>query len=156
MEVDPDYEELVDLVADKDLDFEFPNSSVQHAKYVISKIIEKTQKNFFVYSRNLNNEVFNNEEILTSMKNNEGISIKILLENSDKGVVSNFKSKIKDIEVRQLKPQNHFYFIVSDSQRIRICSRERPHQARVNFNRKSLGEKLSKNFESLWDTASPI
>ena len=157
MEVDPDYRELVDLVSEKDLDFDFPNSSIEHAKYVISKMIEKTKKNLLIYSRNLNNEVFNNEDILNSLKANKEASIKILLEEQDKPTVSNFKSNIKNIEIKNLKNRNDsFYFVVSDSQRIRICSRGIPHQARVNFNKKSLGEKLSKQFESLWGSAYTV
>lgn len=154
MEVDPDYKGLVDLVSEKDLDFDFPNSSIEHAKYVISKIIEKTKKNLLIYSRNLNNEIFNSEHILNSLKANKDISIKILLEEQDKNTVTNFKHTFKNVEIKHLKNQNDFfYFVVSDSQRIRICSREKPHQARVNFNKKFLGERLSKQFESFWSSA---
>ena len=84
MEVDTEYQELVDLVSQKDLDIDLPNSSIDHAKYVISKIIEKTKKNLLIYSRNLNNEIFNSEPILNSLKAKKDISIKTLLEERKK------------------------------------------------------------------------
>ena|SRR3989344_8527860 len=157
MEVDPEYQELVDLVSKKDLDFDFPNSSVEHAKYILSKIIENTKKSLLIYSRNLNNEIFSSEPVLNSLKANKDVSIRILLDDQDKNTVANFKHTLKNIEFRQVRDKNDFfYFVVGDSQRIRICSREKPHQARVNFNKKLLGERLSKQFESFWSSAYPV
>jgi len=161
MAINPDYKELVDLVSEKDLDFDFPNSSTEHGKYVISKIIEKTKKNLLIFSKNLNNEVFNNEMVTNSLKENKNnIEIKVLLEESDRQTINKFNSIVKNKfhvnKIDNKKGEDNLYFVISDDKRIRICSREKPHQARVNFNRKQLGEILSNRFDTLWKSSSPI
>ena len=155
MNIDSEYKILVDLVDEKNLDFEFPNSSIEHAKYVISKIIDKTQETLIIYSRNLDNLIFKSENILNSIKLNKKISIKILLDKKDQNLIKKYKSLNKKIKVKISNSNNDgFYYIISDNQRVRLCTKEKPHQARVNFNNKPLGEKLNSNFNTVWRTSS--
>jgi hypothetical protein len=44
LKIDREYVELVNLVSQKELDFDVSNSSMEHAKYLVSKIYEKTKK----------------------------------------------------------------------------------------------------------------
>ena len=156
MAINSEYKELVDLVSEENLNLDFPNSSIEHAIYVISKIIQKTKNNLSIYSRNLDNDVFGSKDILNSLKNNPHISLKILLDNPD-NMINKFKSISRDFKFKKTKEilKNSSYFLVSDNTRVRICSREKPHQAEVNFNSPK-GVKLSEYFDQLWGAASPI
>lgn len=157
MDIDSSYKKLVELAAEKNLDFEFPNSSIEHAKYVISKIIDKTQNTLLIYSRNLDNPIFNSDIVLDSFGKNNKISVRILLDDQDKNFALKYKALNEKSEVRIPSTTNDgFHYLISDNQRIRICTKEKPHQARVNFNNKLFGEKLNSSFEVMWKSASPI
>jgi len=160
MEIDEEYKRTVDLVAEKDLDFDFRNSSTKHAEYVVSKMIEKTKNNLMIYSKNLANDVFDNDLVLESLKNNKNkMIVRVLLDDLDNSTALKFKSYFDKIEVRKLKEiPNDDFFVVSDGQRVRICSRDKPHEAKVNFNKKLAGADFSKTFEELWkpDSSSKI
>lgn len=153
MAIDEEYQRTVDLVADKDLDFDFRNSSTEHANYVISKMVEKTKNNLMIYSKNLANEVFDNNLVLESLKNNKNnINVRILLDDLDNKIAVKFKSYFSKIKVKKLKEISNdiLFFVVSDGQRIRVCSRDKPPEARVNFNKKLVGSNFVETFETLW------
>lgn len=155
MPVNSEYKEIVDLAADNNLNVTIPNSSVEHAKYVLTKIIKKTKNRLTIYSKNLDNEVFGDKEVLNALKENHSFKLRILLEDID-NKVKEYESVSNDIKIR--KTHNHvesYYFVVSDNKRVRVCTREKPREAEVNFNSPK-GAVLSRHFDQLWRTSLEI
>jgi hypothetical protein len=160
METEPEYKKLVDLVSKENLNFEFPNSSIDHAKYVISKIIDTSKKEVNIFSKSLDNPILNSLDVIDTIKGKKDIQINILLENPNQSIVKKFKDAIKskNLKVRELKNglEELSYFIVADNKKVRICSREETHKGRVNFFDKKRGEILNKSFNGAWEKAKNI
>jgi len=156
-EVEREYKELVELVSKKSLDFDFPNTSIAHAKLVIGKIIETSSETVNIFSRNLKHEIFDNGEVVNSIKANDRVSVNILLEEPDQE--SNVKfSELKNVKIKTVneKLKNYDYFIVGDKTKLRVCSRDKPHAAVVNFCQKKKGGELDRIFKEVWDNITVV
>lgn len=160
MEVDSDYQRLVDLVVEKDLDLDFSNSSLVHAKYVIKKIIEKTQEDLIVYFSHFDSRIFNDSEIIDALKKNSKISVRFLFLNDESDRIKQFNRAVKSDKINfkflKNKEISSPFFIVSDSRRVRACYDRSGETAKVNFNKPKIGKYLHNLFDNSWNPATSI
>jgi len=166
MDIAPEYKKVVDLAADKELDFVITNSSVNHARYVIKKIMEKTKQSIFIFSENLNNEIYLHPEILNELKKTHKIDIKVLLRDYNQSnikVIRTNKSLDSNLELKKLSEDAILskYFIVADEHMIRVESKEEKKnveipRALVNFNSKKFAKEFKGIFLQEWERASEI
>ena len=154
-DVEPEYKKLVDLACNQDLDFYISNSSLLHAKYVISKIINNTKNQMNIFSSKIDNSLFCDSRIVEAINKRKNISIRFLSVNSTDDETKNFKKLVDTgkIEIGKIKPQETLpFFIVSDNKMVRIESSLGLNKAKVNFNAKPLALHLNDIFSKLWST----
>lgn len=154
IKVEPDFKESINLVADKDLDFDIRNSSINHTKYVISKIVEKTKNQINIFSDTLRKDIYFDSDVIKSFKKNNKIKINILLNRLNQEDINELKEMTKNnkIDAQQIKPNTDesSYFIVSDEKRVKLQSPDNSTKARVNFNKPDLALHLNNFFNTYW------
>ncbi|MBU2638738.1 MAG: hypothetical protein KJ955_07230 [Nanoarchaeota archaeon] len=146
-DVDPEYKILVELAAEKELNTDIPNSSKNHALYIIKRIIEKTEKRLIIYLTGNPNEPFFDDSIKKAIEcRKEDIKdLKVRLINKNR--TSEFFDSIEIKPVYGAIPIG-FQFIVSDGKRIRISSERDCEQGIVNFNNPEIASILENRFNS--------
>ena len=79
------YKELVDSLADNNEDFFFDNSNILHAQIVISKLLDRTDKEAFILTDNFNPEFY--EALLEKLKNflKQGKKLNVCILKKNKG-----------------------------------------------------------------------
>jgi len=153
--IEPEYMRLVDLVCEKDMDFDFSNSSIEHARYIIKKFIDNTKKELNIFIPEIDKDIFLNPEIQETIKNKNCI-IKVIVEKANKNIIKELKEKLS-IEIKSYSNDNLKeapYFFVSDSKRIRISSKQNINKAQINFNNGRIGKHLNDIFSLSWEKAS--
>ena len=150
--VDSEYRKLVNLASDKNLDFDISNSSLDHAKYLVMKLFEHTQKEFNIFIKSSNLDIFSN--IVCSEKENP-IEVNVLLDESTKESQAKLNKIFSKCNV-SIQPIKNIderlpYFIVGDSKRFRISPRRDGNTGTANFNKPEVGGILARAFHSNWN-----
>ncbi len=161
-----DYEKSVNDLANKDASFQFENRGANHARIVVTAILNSSKNIVYMYSGSLNSDVTEDENFLSTLDGflDKEITFKLLLdylpkENEQSKALKKvldastnahvIVKKISKEAKKLLKDTGHF--IVADQKAYRYETDPSEYKALCNFNDKELSKQLIELFTLSFD-----
>ena len=161
-----DYEKSVNDLANKDASFQFENKGANHARIVVSAILNSSKNIVYMYSGSLSSDVTDDEDFLKTLDDflDKEITFKLLLDDIPKeSEQSEALKKVLDASTNAhvivkkiskeakkfLKDTEHF--IVADQKAYRYETDAKEYKALCNFNDEELSKQLIELFTRAFD-----
>jgi sugar-specific transcriptional regulator TrmB len=158
------YDEQVQEAADKKSTIVIPNSSTEHAKILIKRMIKDTNKSMKIYSGNLPEIFYEDNGIAEAIKDKarQGVNVQVMIEAENQKVQNSMKD-IDNLEVKIAnindKPRQHFSIFDNDKYRL-----ESPHDTKnidnifadACFNDPEGVNNLNSYFDIFWNKAQTV
>ena len=170
IDVDPEYQKILDKADKKNKDVFISNSCLGHAVYATELILNRSNNNneFKMFSGQLKGDFYDTQKMRAAFKNaiGRGTKIRIVVEKIGNKKFLEFAKKEKKIEVSVLKESKEklglkdfgHFLLVGSAFRI-----EKPHplekviaEGVVNFNNREIANLLSTAFDVLIENSKKI
>lgn len=163
------YEEMVDDLARKKIDYDIPNGIPAHASVLISAMFKNAKNSMDIFCRELSNDVYNNNQLIDYAINfviKEKGKIRVILERDlkqnlfERPIIYKIASEIykeKDkkrevgsitVRVRGEDTSNHF--CIMDKSAYRLEKDKAQRTASANFGNIGIAKELTESFEKMF------